>query len=82
MHIEGLMQYTHEKINHQLRALIALKAGVGEKYLHKKDSVLNEWIAKMLEVFETSGENLGVNRTDMGLLNEFFLKTLYAKADN
>jgi len=82
MHIEGLMKYGEPEINDQLRTLIALKAGVGEKYLHKKDDRLNSWIIEKLEWLETNGQNLGVSKTDMGLLNDFFLKALYAKADN
>ena len=82
MHIEGLMKYGEPEINDQLRTLIALKAGVGEKYLHKKDDRLNSWIIEKLEWLETNGQNLGVSKTDMGLINEFFLKILYAKADN
>jgi predicted nucleotidyltransferase len=82
MHIEGLMQYTEQEIKDQLRALIKLKAGVGEKYLHEKEDILNEWISEKFESLEKAGQNLGVSRSDMGLLNEFFLKILYAKTDN
>jgi uncharacterized protein len=82
MHMEGLMQYTEQEIKAELRALIMLKSGVGEKYLHKKDNILSEWVAEKFKSLEASGQNLGVNQTDMGLLNEFFLKILYAKADN
>lgn len=82
MHIEGLMQYAEQPVKDKLRELIKLKAGVGEKYLHRKDTMLNEWILKKLGQLETVGQTLGVNRTDMSLLNEFFLKTLHAKVDN
>jgi hypothetical protein len=82
MHIEGLMQYAGEDIRSRLRALIEFKAGVGEKYLHKKDNVLNEWVEGMFQLAEGSKQNLGVNKTGMSLLNEFFLKMLYAKADD
>ncbi len=81
MHIEGLMQYSDEKINTQLRKLIQLKSGVGEKYLYSKDSMMEEWMLELLKKLEASKQNLGVNQTDMSLLNEFFLKMLYAKAD-
>jgi predicted nucleotidyltransferase len=81
MHIEGLMKYSGPEINSQLRTLIELKATVGEKYLHKKDDKLNNWIIAKLEWLETNGQNLGVSKTDMSLLNEFFLKALY-EADN
>jgi predicted nucleotidyltransferase len=82
MHIEGLMQYAEQSVKERLRELIKLKAGVGEKYLHRKDAMLNEWILERLKHLETAGQNLGVNRTDMSLLNEFFLKMLHAKADD
>lgn len=82
MHIEGFMQYAEQPVKDRLLELIKLKAGVAEKYLHRKDPMMNEWIVEKLEHVETAGENLGVNRTDMSLLNEFFLKMLHAKVDN
>ena len=82
MHIEGLMQYAEEAVKDKLRELINLKAGVKEKYLHRKDAMLNEWILEKLSHLESAGQSLGVNRTDISLLNEFFLKMLYAKADD
>ncbi|GAB2830081.1 nucleotidyltransferase domain-containing protein [Ferruginibacter profundus] len=80
MHIEGLMKYVEEEYKERLRALIAVKATVGEKYVHKKDEKLNEWILHLFEYVEAGKENLAVNNADMGLLNDFFLKMLYAKA--
>jgi uncharacterized protein len=82
MHIEGLMQYIDDDYKERLRNLIALKATVGEKYLHQKDEKLNEWILYLFEYIEAEKGNLLVNKADMGLLNEFFLKTLYAKANH
>ena len=82
MHIEGLMKYVEEEYKERLRTLIALKATVGEKYLHKKDAKLNEWILNLFEYIEAGKEKLAVNNTDMGLLNDFFLKMLYAKTDH
>jgi predicted nucleotidyltransferase len=82
MHIEGLMKYVEEEYKERLRELIVLKATVGEKYLHKKEEQLNEWILSLFEYIEAGKENLAVNNADMGLLNEFFLKMLYAKANN
>jgi uncharacterized protein len=82
MHIEGLMQYIDDGYKERLRNLIALKATVGEKYLHQKDEKLNEWILHLFEYIEAGKENLTVNKADMSLLNEFFLKTLYAKANH
>jgi uncharacterized protein len=82
MHIEGLMKYVEEEYKERLRNLIKLKATVGEKYLHPKDSTLNAWIMGLFEFIEAGKTNLVVNKADTGLLNEFFLKMLYAKADN
>ncbi|MEO6252093.1 MAG: nucleotidyltransferase domain-containing protein [Ferruginibacter sp.] len=82
MHIEGLMKYLEEEYKGRLRALIKLKATVGEKYLHPKDEDLNDWIGNLFEFIEAGKENLVVNKADIGLLNEFFLKMLYAKADH
>ncbi len=76
MHIEGLMVFLDDDIKYKLRELIALKATVGEKYLHPKDDDLNKWITGLWEVIEMSKENLGINRTDFSLLNNFFLKTI------
>ncbi len=82
MHIEGLMKYVEEPYKIKLRELITLKATVGEKYLHKKEEKLNAWIEILFEYIEAEKENLAVNNADIGLLNEFFLKMLYAKANH
>jgi uncharacterized protein len=82
MHIEGLMQYIDEEYKGRLRELIGLKATVGEKYLHKKDEKLNEWVLNLFECIEAEKENLMANKADMRLLNEFFLKMWYAKVNN
>jgi predicted nucleotidyltransferase len=82
MHIEGLMKYIEEEYKERVRALIALKATVDEKYLHKKDHKLNEWILGLFEYIEAGKEKLTADNTNMVLLNEFFLKMLYAKAND
>jgi predicted nucleotidyltransferase len=82
MHIEGLMKYINEHQRKLLRGLIGLKSTVGEKYLHPKDENLNIWITELFEFIESNKENLGVSKTDFSLLNNFFLKTLYERADN
>jgi predicted nucleotidyltransferase len=82
MHIEALMQYTDEKTKDRLRELIQLKSGVGEKYLHSRDIQMNNWIEELFKRLEVSKQNLGVNKMNISLLNEFFLKMVYAKADN
>lgn len=82
MHIEGLMKYVENEYKERLRDLIKLKATVGEKYLHPKDEKLNTWIESLVEYIESEKSKLTVNKADIGLLNEFFLKMLYAKANH
>lgn len=82
MEIEGLMKYIDEDFKEELRKLIVLKGTVGEKYLHRKDDKLNERILNLFERIELSKESLVANKADMSLLNEFFLKMLYAEANH
>ena len=82
MDIEGLMAFSEETINSKLRDLIRLKAGLGEKHLHPKDDSINGWIENLWNYIEVSKENLGVNRTGLSLLNDFFLKKVNDNADN
>lgn len=82
MHIEGLMQYVDDEYKDRLRELIKLKATVDEKYLFQKDEKLHSWIQELFEYVEANKESLEVNRQSMDLLNDFFLKKLYGKADN
>jgi len=82
MEIEGLMRYTDDEYRNKLRELIKFKATVGEKYLHPKDAKLNAWIMTLFEYLETAKQGLAVNRTGMALLNDFFLKMVYAQVDN
>jgi len=82
MDIEGLMKYVTVEYKERLRALIALKATVDEKYLHKKDEKLNEWIVGLFGYIETGKGKLVANNSNTALLNEFFLKILYAKTDD
>ncbi len=58
MHIEGLMKYAEEPVKVKLREWIELKAGVGEKYFHRNDPMLNEWILEKLNKMEIVGQNL------------------------
>jgi predicted nucleotidyltransferase len=81
MDIEGLMQYVSVDIRTELRKLIALKQTVGEKYLHRKDDGLHKWIVSLFDLMESSKHDLGVNKSDMKLLDEFFLKKMY-ETDN
>lgn len=82
MDIEGLMVYTSEDIRTELRILIEHKKTVGEKYLHRKEAKLNDWIVSLFELMESSKHDLGVNKNGMQLLNEFFLKKMYNETDN
>ncbi len=82
MHIEGLMQYVDDENRNRLQELIVIKASVGEKYLHKKDEKLDNWIKGLVDYVEENKQNLAVNKQDMSLLNDFFLNTLHGKANN
>lgn len=82
MHIEGLMQLIYEERVDQLRNLITLKATVGEKYIHKKDEGLHNWLMKLWSSIEASKENLSTNSMSYTLLNNFFIQTLNASVDN
>jgi uncharacterized protein len=82
MHIDGLMKYINEDQRELLEGLIELKSTVGEKYLHPKNEILNEWIAELFEFLEPNKENLGVSKTDFSHLNGFFLKTIYEGVGN
>ena len=80
MHIEGLMQYVDDEYRERLRTLITLKATIGEKYLHPREEKLNEWIVNLFNTVESAKDKLVVNKKDIGLLNDFFIKMLYGKA--
>ena len=82
MDIEGLMVYVNEDVRKELRKLIELKQTVGEKYLHRKDVELNDWIVNMFAFVELSKHDLGVNNNGMHLLDEFFLKKMVDETDN
>ncbi|MEO5563518.1 MAG: nucleotidyltransferase domain-containing protein [Chitinophagaceae bacterium] len=82
MHIEGLMTQIDGSVRGEIRKLITLKATVGEKYLHPADISLNQWIEEIWSVLENSKNDLEVNSADYSLLNQFFLKSLYAKDDD
>ncbi len=82
MHIEGLMQLTTEANKIMLSELIALKATVGEKYLHPKNEALHNLASELLDFIEASKDTLGVNDNSYAQPDEFFLKTLYGNANN
>lgn len=77
MHIEGLMKYSPEDVNTELRKLIKLKSTASEKYVHERDVELNEWIGRLFEILESKKNSLAVNQTNMSAVNEFFLKKMY-----
>jgi predicted nucleotidyltransferase len=82
MHVEGLMQYVEPIYCEALRSLIALKASVGEKYLHQADPFWQDWIAEQFAFIEQHKDNLGVCKQGMDLLDNFFLKMLYGQNYN
>ena len=82
MDIEGLMELTTEENRTTLRNLIALKATIGEKYLHQKDAILQNIVVELFDYIDPLKDNLGVNDNSFKVLDAFFLKTLYEKADN
>jgi predicted nucleotidyltransferase len=82
MHIEGLMKYTDPELCVRLRELIHLKSRFNESYMHPKDLLIDSWVRTKLKTFESLGDSLKVNSSDMLQLNKFFLKTVYGKADN
>lgn len=78
MDIFGLMRYAGDEQRSKLNELIALKATVGEKYLHPKEAIVETWITGWFENAAFSKDNLTANKNDIGELNDFFLKELYA----
>jgi len=82
MHIEGLMEKIEDERKHEIRQLIKLKAGVGEKYLHPAEKNMNAWIDELWEYIESSKNNLGVANKNYGALNDFFLRIINVHADN
>lgn len=82
MDIEGLMSIIDCKKAGQLRELIKLKATVGEKYLHKREEKLDEWIKGLFSQLEKYKSGLGVNEADISTMNEFFLKMVNTNADD
>ena len=82
MHMDALMQYIDNDLRVQLNQLIEIKAGKDESYLHLADASINEWIDGMFSRMDIVKNDLGVNRNGMTMLNEFFLKQLYEKAND
>jgi hypothetical protein len=82
MDIEGLMKYINTGNRDELRKLISLKATVGEKYRHPKEEAMHTFATDLFSFIDENKFDLGVNGRDFGLLNDFFLKTLYEGIDN
>jgi uncharacterized protein len=78
MDIFGLMQYASNEQQKKINELIALKATVGEKYLHGKDLMLNKWITSWFENAEANKGKLIARKNDLKELNAFFLKMMDA----
>ena len=68
------MKYIDEESRHQIRQLIELKATVGEKYLHAKTEAMQSFVTGLFAVVEAAKNNLGGNKQNYALLNNFFLK--------
>jgi len=81
MHIEGLMQLIDKIKQDELRALIALKATVDEKYLHQPGESLQSWLLELWEKIEASKERPGTNRKSYASLNDFFIKIINEDAN-
>lgn len=67
MSIEGLMKYIDDGFKEYLKSLIALKATVGEKYLHRRDEKMQNLILGLFEFIEINKNDLGVNNQDYTL---------------
>lgn len=76
MHIEGLMTLIEKATRSKIRELIAFKAGVDEKYMHRREQGLDKWVMELWELVESSKDRLRAANTDYSALNDFFLKTL------
>lgn len=76
MHVAGLLQYVDDNVKREINALIALKATVGEKYLHPTNAFLNQWILHTRALLEQKKQSLPVNKLDYSLLNHFFIQML------
>ena len=82
MHMEALMQLNAASHNFLLDELIALKATVGESYLHEKTPEMEEFVLDMFDTVHAGKNNLEVNNSSYALIDEFFIKTLYGGIDN
>ena len=82
MEIASLMKIYSEDYNNVLRELIQLKSTVGEKYFHKKETVLQKMAVELFDYLDVNKDSLVVNKTDYTILDKYFLKTLYANAYN
>lgn len=78
MDIFGLMLYATDEQKLKINELVALKATVGEKYQHPKDTRVHKWIVAWFEKAEAGKDKVEANKKDIADLNEFFLKMLYA----
>jgi uncharacterized protein len=77
MDIQNLMRYVDDEKVVPLQKLIALKATVGEQYLHQKDSFFHQWIIQLFEKLTAAKQNLGVARQkSLAPATELFLQTI------
>lgn len=82
MTIEGLMTTIEPDKQKALGELIALKATVGEKYVHPAIQSMTAWIDELFQLLEQSKNNLPVNSNDSTLLNDYFLNMVNHHANN
>jgi predicted nucleotidyltransferase len=72
MHIEGLMELVDAGTRKELRALINLKATVGEKYLHPFSNEMKRTMTGLFDFVSEQKDNLTVNKMDYSQLDKFF----------
>ncbi len=77
MYISGLMSNLDNNLKSKIEGLIALKATVGEKYLHKKEEWINKWIIENFEKLEKNKESIKVSKNDFNSLDNYFKKVVY-----
>lgn len=82
MDIESLMHYVDDKTRTGIGELIALKQTVGEKYRHPQQEAWDIWIIELFARLELVKNSLGVNNTNISLLNDFFLTMVNGKVDD
>ncbi len=76
MYISGLMNTIPAEVKNKINELIALKVTVEEKYLHKKENWIDDWITATFAFLETSKEKITIAKNDFNSLDIFFKNTI------